>query len=134
MTKDEDVVVFAAGVRMGREGSCVDNWAKGGVFVGVDLETGNLMKDGFLKPPYGTKVKNHPDNGLLFEGFAIPYFKQAVELCMAAHSKLYRIHSIGWDVAITQEGPVLIEGNSLWEISLLQATSGGLKSIEKYFK
>ena len=49
------------------------------------------------------------------------------------HSKLYRIHSVGWDIAITEEGPVFIEGNSKWEISGTQSAEGGVKFIEKYF-
>ena len=79
-------------------------------------------------------MTQHPDNGLVFEGFEIPFFKEAVEMAKDLHSKLYRIHSIGWDIAITPDGPVFIEGNSLWEISLIQTANGGLKKqIEKYF-
>lgn len=134
ITEDEGIIAFGAGVRMGREGSHVDNWAKGGIFVGVDMNTGQLLKNGFIKPSYGTIVTQHPDNGLVFEGFEIPYFKEAIEMAKDLHSKLYRIHSIGWDIAITPSGPVFIEGNSLWEISLIQAAHGGLKKqIEKYF-
>ena len=133
ITENEEIIAFSAGVRMGREGSIVDNWAKGGVFVGIDMNTGRLHKTGYIKPPFGKTVIQHPDNGLTFEGFEIPFFKNAVEMAKDLHSKLYRIHSIGWDIAITEKGPMFIEGNSLWEISLLQASSGGLKSIEKYF-
>ena len=111
--EDENVIAFRAGVRMGREGSHVDNWAKGGVFVGIDMDTGKLLKTGFIKPPYGTTVTQHPDNGLVFEGFEIPFFNEAVKMAKALHSKLYRIHSVGWDIAITPDGPVFIEGNSL---------------------
>ena len=134
LTEDNGIIAFGAGVRMGREGSHVDNWAKGGIFVGVDMNTGKLLKNGFIKPPFGTVVTKHPDNGLVFEGFEIPYFKEAVEMAKVLHSKLYRIHSVGWDIAITEEGPMFVEGNSLWEISLIQAAHGGLKKqIEKYF-
>lgn len=134
ITENEEIIAFGAGMRMGREGSIVDNWAKGGVFVGIDMDTGRLMKTGFIKPPYGKTVTQHPDNGLVFEGFEIPYFKEAVAMAKELHSKLYRIHSIGWDIAITENGPMFIEGNSLWEISLVQAVHGGLKKqIEKYF-
>ena len=63
----------------------------------------------------------------------IPFFKEAVEMAKELHSKLYRIHSVGWDIAITQEGPIFIEGNSRWEVSGTQAAVGGLKIIEKYF-
>ena len=133
ITPNEEIIAVRAGLRIGREGSCVDNCAKGGIFVGIDLNTGKLMKKGIIKPPHGKIVYQHPDNGVVFEGFEIPFFKEAVEMAKELHSKLYRIHSVGWDIAITPEGPTFIEGNSLWEVSGTQAAVGGLKHIEKYF-
>lgn len=134
ITEDNGIEAFGATCRLGREGSFVDNWAKGGLIVGIDMATGKLKKTAFIKPSFGTTVTQHPDNGLVFEGFEIPFFKEAVEMAKELHSKLYRIHSIGWDIAITPNGPVFIEGNSLWEISLIQTANGGLKKqIEKYF-
>lgn len=47
-----------------------------------------------------------------------------------AHKSLYGIHSIGWDVAITDQGPVLIEGNDNWEISIIQIDRGLKKEWE----
>lgn len=133
MTPNKEIIAFRAGLRIGREGSSVDNCAKGGVFVGIDMNTGKLLKKGIIKPPYGNTVFQHPDTGVVFEGFEIPFFKEAVEMAKELHSKLYRIHSVGWDIAITQDGPVFIEGNSRWEVSGTQAAVGGLKFIEKYF-
>lgn len=134
ITKDGEVIPFGAGLRIGRQGSSVDNWAKGGVFVGIDMENGKLMKTGFLKPQYGTSTKEHPDTHVIFKDFEIPYYKEAQQMAVEMHKRLYRCHSIGWDIAITEEGPMFIEGNGLWEISLLQAVHGGLKKqIENYF-
>ena len=133
ITPNEEIVAVRAGLRIGREGNCVDNCAKGGIFVGIDMNTGKLMKKGIIKPPHGKIVYQHPDNGIVFEGYEIPFFKDAIDLAKELHSKLYRIHSVGWDIAITPEGPMFIEGNSLWEVSGTQAAVGGLKHIEKYF-
>lgn len=133
ITPDEEIIAIRAGLRIGREGSNVDNCAKGGIFVGIDMNTGKLMKNGIIKPPYGTMILQHPDSKIVFEGFEIPYFMEAVKKAKELHSKLYRVHSVGWDIAITQDGPMFIEGNSLWEISGTQAAVGGLKFIEKYF-
>ena len=55
-------------------------------------------------------------------------------MAIKLHKYLYRCHSVGWDIAITEKGPVFIEGNGWWEISLVQAVHGGLKKqVEKYF-
>lgn len=134
MTKDGVVVPFGAGLRIGRKGSSVDNWAKGGVFVGIDMEKGKLMETGFLKPQYGASTKEHPDTHFVFKGFEIPYYKEAEQMAKELHKRLYRCHSVGWDIAITEDGPMFIEGNGLWEISLIQAAHGGLKKqIGGYF-
>ena len=134
MDKDGVVHPFGAGLRMGRKGCSVDNWAKGGVFVGVDMKSGKLMEKGFLKPQYGTSTKEHPDTHVVFKDFEIPYYKEAETLAVKLHKYLYRCHSVGWDIAITENGPVFIEGNGWWEISLVQAVHGGLKNqIESYF-
>lgn len=122
------IEVFGAVMRFGTsETGCVDNSAAGGICVGVDCDHGTLMKFGFYKPKYGIKTESHPDSHLKFEGFVIPYFHEAVRLAKEAHRQLPRIHSIGWDIAITPEGPVFIEGNDNWEIKSMQASYGGLK-------
>ena len=37
------------------------------------------------------------------------------------------IYSVGWDIAITENGPLFIEGNDNWELQAIQRTHGGLK-------
>jgi len=119
--------VFSAVVRVGTGGRHVDNWAAGGIIVGVDMASGRLSAEGFFKPGHGTRVLHHPDTQVCFEGFAVPYFHEAVELACRLHRHLYGIHSIGWDIAITESGPMFIEGNDDWD--------GGLPMIlESDFK
>lgn len=121
------VSVFCATLRIGAGGRSVDNWASGGIVVGIDLETGTLRQEGFFKPGYGGRISKHPDSNILFEGFAIPFFKESIAMACQLHNYLYGIHSVGWDIAITPEGPVFIEGNDDWE--------GGIPmSLEKDFK
>ncbi len=52
-------------------------------------------------------------------------------MVIEAHSQCKELRSIGWDVAITGEGPVLIEGNIHYSINPLY---GGLRhEMVKYF-
>lgn len=133
MDKNGNVIPFGAMIRIGREGSSVDNWAKGGIIVGIN-EDGKLKDIGFLKPKYGTTTREHPDSHLVFKGYEIPCFQEAVAKAVELHKTMYRSHSIGWDIAITEKGPMFIEGNDRWEISMIQAVHGGLKKqLEKYF-
>ncbi len=127
INKDGKIYVLTSLLRVGTaKTGDVDNWAKGGLAVGI-TNKGKLKKYGFFKPQYGTKVIKHPDTNEKFENYQIPFFEEAKELVMEAHKYFYNIRSIGWDIAITPDGPAIIEGNDNWEISLQQVTDGGLK-------
>ena len=119
-------VFFDSLLRIGANGNIVDNWAKGGIAVGIS-PNGTLRAQGFFKPSFGKIAYEHPNTKTRFEGFEIPYYKEAIDVCIAYHKKIKGIATIGWDVAITKDGPVIIEGNDNYEISLHQACNGGLK-------
>lgn len=99
----------------------VDNWAAGGLAVGIDRATGHLKKWTFYKPMYGRKVDVHPDTGVRFEDCEAPYFEESVALCLKAHSYFYGVKYIGWDIAISDKGPCFIEGNDNFDIGLMQS-------------
>lgn len=126
--KTGKIELFAAFLRVGNDtDSFVDNRAKGGLAVGVEPETGKLMKYGFPHEEFGTKVAVHPLSGITFEGYQLPYWKEAVEMIISAHRQFPDIATIGWDVTMTETGPVIVEANDGWEISGPQDTYGGLK-------
>jgi hypothetical protein len=41
-------------------------------------------------------------------------------LAISAHRVFSQFPSVGWDVAITSDGPVLMEGNYDWGVNLVQ--------------
>jgi hypothetical protein len=107
---------FSAAVRIGIEGKVTDNWHTGGVIVRLNLDTGCLDQHGFTMPVHaGKKYDHHPETGVIFEGYEIPYWREAVELATKLHRYYYCKHSIGWDIAITEQGPVFIEANQGWD-------------------
>jgi hypothetical protein len=112
--RGQATVAYGA-LRVGTGRSCVDNWAAGGLIVAVDLQRGTLRGDGFFKPGYGGRTPTHPDSGIRFEGFPLPFFAEAMALAKRLHEYLPGIHSVGWDVAITPEGPAIVEGNDDWD-------------------
>ena len=123
---------LTAALRIGAKGRSVDNWASGGIVTSINLDTGLLEGEGLFKPGYGAKVTVHPDTGVVLEGFKIPYFTESVALACKLHTYLYGIHSIGWDIAVTSDGPVLIEGNDDWEGGIPMALDSNFKA--KLFK
>ncbi len=109
------VQAFSAALRVGANGRSMDNWGAGGILVGLDLASGRLREEGIFKSGYGGRVREHPQTGVAFASFEIPYFHDAISLAMKLHECLYGIHSIGWDLAITEDGPLIIEGNDDWD-------------------
>jgi hypothetical protein len=125
--KGNDIVLFTAFQKFGAHGSR-DNWATGGVIGLVDPETGAMAREFIFRPGYGGRVTKHPQSGAVFGGRKVPFYREAVTMAKELHSFLYGIHSIGWDIAITSEGPVFIEGNDNWEMTACQSLEGGLRA------
>jgi hypothetical protein len=119
--RDNNIEVFSGTLRIGTKGNRVDNWNAGGIAVSIDLETGRLRKKGFYKPGRGGAATIHPDSNIVLEGFKIPCFDEAIDLVKKLHTYLYGIHSIGWDIGITPDGPIFIEGNDDWDGSMPMA-------------
>lgn len=133
-TNDDDYDVLPPVLRIGVKARHVDNWAAGGIIVGIDEMTNTLKRFGFFKPGYGGKTDHHPDTGVKFEGYSIPYLQEAKDAAISFHKLLPELRAIGWDVAITENGPLFIEGNDNWDISLIQTCSHGLmKEFKKVF-
>src|SRR5699024_10905896 len=65
----------------------------------------------FFKNLKDGKVESHPNTFEKFQDFKIPFYNESCELAINLHESLYGIHSIGWDIAITPDGPLIIKGN-----------------------
>lgn len=125
--KSGSINVLAASIRIGaRKDSFVDNRAAGGMAVGIRND-GTLMKYGFQHAEFGGRNEKHPVTGVVFDGYQLPHWPEVIDLVTRAHRCIIGLQSIGWDVAITPNGPVLIEGNDNWEIANPQDAIGGLK-------
>lgn len=118
-TKD-GIQIFGTFMRMGREGSVVDNAGAGGIFVRIDETTGQIISDGYTEN--GEVYVQHPDSKVNFKGFQIPKWDDLRSLAIQCHKDLFEHKYIGWDFALTDNGWVLLEGN--WGQFLCQQVSG----------
>ncbi len=118
--------IVSAFMRFGVGDSVVDNASSGGFFVGINLEQGTLKAIGHYLPEYGGKqIHQHPNSNFKFDGFKIPYFKEARDIVIKAREFIPN-RLIGWDVAITPNGPVIIESNARPHLQMSNIVSGGL--------
>ena len=96
-------------LRMGREGSIVDNAGSGGVLACIDEKTGILYTDGIDED--GKYYIKHPDSGLVFKGWQVPRWKELLLYAEEIHRSMPKHKYVGWDFALTNRGWALIEGN-----------------------
>jgi|WetSurMetagenome_2_1015567.scaffolds.fasta_scaffold02250_6 hypothetical protein len=128
--RDGKIDVISGYIRMSINNYHVDNISSGGAMVGIDIKTGKLKKYGYLMfRTYGVKVlTEHPETKTVFEDFLIPYFTQVKELVIKAAGLMPELRLVGWDVAIGESGPVMIEGNSDYDISGNDMADNGLRA------
>ncbi len=103
--------VISAAVRFGCKGSFVDNTAKGGVAVSLDIETGMLESYGMREYDLNHYTE-HPDSHLKFENTIVTQWPAVKKLVEKTLKFLPYYQSVGFDVATTKEGPVIIEINT----------------------
>lgn len=101
--------------------AAADNFAAGGFASPIDHVTGTLG-NAVRKDLRGAAVDclEYPGSKQPFINFRLPYWNAALELCLQAHRIFSEFPSVGWDVAITPGGPVLVEGNHDWDVVLAQ--------------
>jgi hypothetical protein len=115
----------------------IDSWGHGSVYVGFNYRESVLKGLGFYHPAVKkyARVETHPDSGIKFDGYFIPYLNESVELCLKAHRLLYNNFIIGWDVVITDEGPLILEANEKPGMNAVQCIDGGLRyRIKEYYR
>lgn len=105
----EKVHFLFAGLRMGVDGSVVDNASAGGLMAGIDIETGIVYTPGYRRNDEMYVV--HPNSNQQIVGAIIPKWEELKDLVTKVAKEIPTLRLIGWDFALSQEGWVIIEGN-----------------------
>jgi len=93
-----------------------------GLSAPVSLQAGCLQAPFSWRP--GDSVSELAASDQLIKGSQIPYWQATRDLVCRAHALLGGYFSLGWDVAITADGPVLLEANEGWEVTMVQKVYG----------
>lgn len=97
-------------LRMGMGGNHTDNMSSGGLSAMIDPENGIIYSAG--RDWKGDECVYHPDTHVQLVGFKIPEWDKAKELINEVALVIPQIRFVGWDIAYSTKGWVLIEGNS----------------------
>jgi hypothetical protein len=118
-TLDEDVGVVAAALKINIGSEVVDNFSQGNLAASIDLETGRLGP-ALFKQGDSPRVRAHPVTGAEIEGFIVPDWSRLLAMVRAAALVMPFNPCIGWDVALTTRGPMVVEANGDWDYVLTQ--------------
>jgi hypothetical protein len=102
-----DVHVLARVLKMGN-GDVIDNFAHGGMYTMLD-EDGTALHAAF--DVAGDAYEIHPVSGIRIPGFRVPLYREVLELVDEVARVVPQIPYVGWDIAISPDRPVVIEGN-----------------------
>lgn len=135
LRKDQEVHILACVLRVnGNQGAvitCHD------VFMFID-DDGNVISN--VVDDEINVYEKHPETGFVFHNAKIPYMKECIEMAKQAALEVPEVRFVGWDIGISQNGPVMIEGNfypsyGLFQYYLLTGESVGyLKKIKDILK
>lgn len=127
--------ILASSIRCGRGDNFVDNAHAGGLFCGIDIQTGIILSQGIDKT--NAHYMFHPDSGVQFLGMQIPKWEELKSIAIEAASLVPGLRYIGWDWVLCADGHwELLEGNEPGNPDVLQLGRGCglLMEYKKYLK
>ena len=125
----QTVAIIAITLRMGCSGREVDNSSQGGLLMGLDIETGSPIY-GYAVYEYGAeRFYNHPDTDYKFSDFYVRGWHKFKEEVLQLAESMKEINLAGWDIAITDAGPIVIETNVQFGLDHTQSGVGGLRKF-----
>ena len=120
-----EAVLLSASFGMPVGDSLVDNFHAGGICAAVEPATARLGPGARSLPEECVnRYDVHPDTEAPIAGVILPCFQEAVQLVLRAHKAAPKVAFVGWDVALTDDGPLLLEANVGWDAAMPQVPSG----------
>ena len=128
---DGTVHIIGSYLRFGVGDSPIDNLSQGGIAVRIEAQSGTLASCALDR--FGHQFSVHPTSGKAFENFTVPHWSGVVRLATEIQQKLNYQLLLGMDIAVTENGPILIEINSIYDnVDLEQVCGPILKNQETF--
>lgn len=107
--KNRQTFFLTGGITWGN-GKKIANASASGIVSPVNFKTGILDKP--AADFEGHVYEKHPITNVNLMNLKVPYWDETIEMLKRASSEIPQVGYVGWDIAITPNGPVLIEGNT----------------------
>jgi hypothetical protein len=117
--------IFRGVCKICANGNIADNyWRAGNILGAIDLERGTILRAVSGTGDDQAEHPKHPDTGGPIVGLQLPDWQATLDLCLAAASALPAIRTQSWDIALSSDGPVLVEANFGGDLNLPQIAFG----------
>lgn len=129
---------ICATLTVGCKGKEFANASSNSLFALVDVKSGIVNTNGC--DYHDNLYVRHPESNVVFKGFQIPNWDEVIRIVTEAAEMIPNIGYVGWDVAVTPNGAVLIEGNNdpgyvAYQLPILTNThQGTLPLFKPYLK
>lgn len=122
--ENNEIAIIKTVLRAGVGESFVDNFHQGGCVYDVDIDTGRISSKGISSE--SSNIILHPGTSICMLGYQIPEWKEVLSVIRKAHQLIPQCRFISWDIAITENGVELIEGNHDGDYDMLEFVGRGM--------
>ena len=110
---DDGPQVLYALIRFPAPGAMVDAKVGGRNMVAhLDRETGRILRVQDMYRMSVSEVELHPETGARLPGFVLPHWPECLRLALQGHAGLPGLGLLGWDIGLSESGPMVTEANS----------------------
>ncbi len=125
LTNNENSTLFRACWKIPSGRHFADNYWRSGNLIGqLDLSSGRVLRVLSGMGLSLSQYERHPDTQAAIVGFEIPHWSRIVETILNAARVMRPLGVIGWDVAVLDNGPVIVEMNESPDFGLTQLADG----------
>lgn len=101
-----------------------NNWRSGNLLADIDPATGRIEQVSRGVGPHREDFTHHPDTGTALVGVTLPHWDRVVEVNRDTAALFGAINYQSQDIALTPDGPVVVEVNSGGSFALPQMAAG----------
>ena len=110
ISDDRGCSLLRAAWKIPADSNSADNfWRDGNMLAGINLETGKIEKAVQRSGSSTGPVEKHPETGVSFSDMVFPDWDKMLEVANTAALNIPDCYFQGWDIAMTDQGPVILE-------------------------
>lgn len=107
-------------------------WRDGNLLAALDLQSGRVTRAVQGVGPDMCKIERHPTTGKSLTGITLPAWSSVRDVVLSASKVFPDLRMQAWDVAISTDGPVLVEVNVGGDYNLPQLATGQGMLTERF--